>query len=191
MKNKHGQYKSSEYRSWKAMRGRCNNPNNSNYGNYGGRGIKVCSEWNDFETFLRDMGPKPDTSYSIERIDSDGNYEKDNCKWASFKDQQNNRTNNHWVEFDGEEYTLSQMAEKLKLDAKKLQYHLSRGRCIYDIALNGFPKNGWNKGVEIVEGKTVMLFDTIRQASKHTGVEESTLRRRCRSANFPNYKILE
>jgi hypothetical protein len=63
------------------MRRRCNNPNRRDYAYYGGRGISVCPEWDSFEQFLRDMGPRPD-GYSLSRTDHDGNYEPENCTWA-------------------------------------------------------------------------------------------------------------
>jgi hypothetical protein len=82
-----------EYNSWRGMIDRCTNPNADNYRYYGGRGIKVCEKWLAFDKFLVDMGerPQPKKQYSIERQNNSGNYEPDNCYWATKKTQANNR----------------------------------------------------------------------------------------------------
>jgi hypothetical protein len=89
---------SPEYRSWKAMRERCNNPKAPKFKNWGGRGITVCERWNDFRNFLADMGPRPSLTHSIDRKDNDGNYEPGNCRWATAREQTHNRRRAHKVE---------------------------------------------------------------------------------------------
>ena len=81
---------SGAYRSWAGLKQRCLNPKNPSYVNYGGRGIKVCERWFSFENFLEDMGERPE-GLSIDRINNDGNYEPGNCRWATQKEQMNNR----------------------------------------------------------------------------------------------------
>lgn len=112
---KHGMDGTPVYRTWVSMRNRCNNPNNSAYPKYGGRGIKVCEKWNNsFDSFYRDMGNRP-KGMSIDRIDVNGNYEPNNCRWATCKEQQDNRRNSVFVVIEGVKYTPSEYAELVKL----------------------------------------------------------------------------
>ena len=88
-----GSIKTIEYRTWASIKSRCLNPNTNRYYLYGGRGIKVCDRWlNSYENFLEDMGRRPPGRYSIDRIDSNGDYSKDNCQWVNYHVQNKNRT---------------------------------------------------------------------------------------------------
>jgi len=95
----HGQYRSRTYKIWQGMLQRCDYPHAINYHNYGGRGVRVCERWRSFINFLADMGEAP-ARLTIERIDTNGNYEPSNCKWATYKEQQHNRRDNIYIECD-------------------------------------------------------------------------------------------
>ena len=100
------------YNRWQAMLTRCRNPNVSNYKNYGGRGISVCDRWMQFENFYADMGDPPDGA-SLDRIDNQGNYEPQNCRWSDRKEQNRNRRISHVIVHDGISLPISAWAEKL------------------------------------------------------------------------------
>lgn len=84
-----GRKKSATYHSWQSMKTRCENPHAANYPRYGGKGISYCERWAVFANFLEDMGVRPDGT-SLDRIDSNGNYEPGNCRWATYKIQARN-----------------------------------------------------------------------------------------------------
>ena len=111
-----------EYTTWAHMKSRCYNKKNKNYKNYGGRGITICDEWKEcFFNFLSDMGLKPTPQHSIERIENNKGYYKENCKWAVMLEQQNNRRSNHHITLNGETHTLAQWCriKKLRYDSVK------------------------------------------------------------------------
>lgn len=127
-RKKHGLSNSDEYFIWAGMKSRCLNKNESNYHNYGGRGIKVCDRWvESFENFYEDMGPRPGPEYSIERKNNDGDYEKDNCRWATNKEQNNNKRTNRYIEYNGKIKTLSQWAEAFNIRLTTLAGRLEDG----------------------------------------------------------------
>ena len=107
----HGKRYSEEYRSWNMMKDRCYNPNNKSYKDYGGRGITVCDRWKDsFENFLEDMGPKPSSKHSIDRINNDKKYEPNNCKWATQTEQNRNKRHQRdakLIDPEGQEYLIA------------------------------------------------------------------------------------
>jgi len=101
------------YRSWEHMIDRCYNDKHPHYRHYGGRGIIVCERWREsFPAFLEDMGDRPD-GLTLERIETDSNYEPGNCKWATFTEQNRNKTSGTELTFNGETMSVTEWAERL------------------------------------------------------------------------------
>lgn len=113
------------YHIWASMIKRCTNPNSHDWGLYGGRGIMVCSEWALFENFLTDMGEKPE-GLTLDRIDPNGNYCPENCRWATLSEQARNKRNSFKITFKGITLPLFDWAERLGLKPTCLQQRLGK-----------------------------------------------------------------
>lgn len=114
-----------EYQVWSSMRQRCLNPNDKAFPRYGGRGIVVCDRWTEFASFLEDMGLRPNASYTLERVNNDGPYSPENCKWATRFEQQSNTRKNVRITFDGETKTLSQWSRFFNIPHNTLRHRLN------------------------------------------------------------------
>lgn len=123
------------YETWCNMRRRCNDPANKRWENYGGKGVKVCAEWNDYSVFRKwALAHGYADNLTIDRIDVNGDYCPENCRFADAKTQANNSTHCHYVEYEGKTYTLSQLAEHLGLTYSTVMHRISRGWSIERIA---------------------------------------------------------
>lgn|SRR5262249_55667771 len=123
----HSGQNSPTYRSWIAMRSRCNNKDDHNYVRYGGRGITVCNEWNSFEAFLRDMGERPKGT-TLGRRDNDQGYSKVNCQWETPKQQARNRRSNRRIAWGNRAMTLAELVDLTGVSRASLKYQLKTGR---------------------------------------------------------------
>lgn len=124
---KHGEAnKTKEYKVWVSMKKRCNDPKTIDFKYWGGKGIKVCERWLDYNNFLADMGRCP-TGHSIDRINSNGDYELSNCRWATQVEQQNNRSNNIKFEYNGEIISIVGLAKKLSVPDTAVRSRFYRG----------------------------------------------------------------
>lgn len=121
-------YKEPWYGSYHAMMDRCYRENANNYPRYGGRGIKVCEDWHNIEKFEEWVNSSGfESGMSLERKDVDGDYSPENCKWATAKQQANNRRNTVYIEYNGEKRTISEWAEKLGINRSTLNNRIYRG----------------------------------------------------------------
>lgn len=110
--SKHGLSGTRIHNVWDSMRQRCTNPKNPGYQNYGGRGIQVCKEWDDFESFYNwAMAHGYTDELTIDRIDVNGNYCPENCRWTTYKVQANNTRTNTWLECRGERHTVAEWSD--------------------------------------------------------------------------------
>lgn len=144
----HGGCSRPEYRIWQGMKSRCNNPKNPGFELYGGRGIKVCDSWDkSFDAFFEDMGQRPSKNHSLERKDNSKGYSKDNCKWATVKEQTRNRRVTFMVDFKGTMTPLAEVAEATGESYKFLYDRVRNGWTIGE-ALK-YPKNAKIKSKRI------------------------------------------
>lgn len=136
---KHGDSTTSEYFIWIGMRQRCENERNAAYKYYGGRGITVCSEWADYRRFISDMGRRPSPKHSIDRIDNDSGYRKDNCRWALRSVQTGNRRMT--LRVDG--MTIREISVETGLTYSGIYGRLRRGWSPHDILNSPRGNNGY------------------------------------------------
>lgn len=134
---KHGKTNTKLYGVWSTMKSRCLNPNSASYKLYGKRGIKVCEEWaNDFQAFYEwAVSTGYHEGLSIDRIDTNGNYEPSNCRWADAKMQANNRRNSHIVTLNGESHTIAEWSKITGIKSSTLYMRLNKYGYSVDDAL--------------------------------------------------------
>lgn len=124
----HGQSSTPEYRAWQAIKDRCLNPNNKRFADYGGRGIKVCAAWRDnFTEFLAEVGKRPTSRHTIERMNNSKGYEPGNVCWALPPRQMVNRRNTRFVDYEGRSVPLADLAKQFDVPANTLRARLLKG----------------------------------------------------------------
>lgn len=112
--------------TWTQLRQRCSNPRHPRYKDYGGRGISVCQRWDSFDAFVSDMGPRPTPAHTIDRIDNNGPYSPENCRWATRLQQSENKRNCRYVEVGREKVTLKEACFRLGLSYKMVHLRITR-----------------------------------------------------------------
>lgn len=122
----HGHTDSPTHQSWRALRQRCNQKSNDRYKNYGGRGIKVCQRWDDFLNFLADMGERP-PGYTIDRIDIDGDYCPENCRWLPRALQMKNMKQTIWITIENKTLCLTDWCKELGLKYTMVYQRIKSG----------------------------------------------------------------
>ena len=120
-----GKNASPTYESWASMKMRCRNPRYGSYTQYGAKGIDYCDRWESFENFLADMGVRPPGT-SLDRIDGTKGYTPDNCRWATTKEQNENRRSSVWIEYQGARILMIDFARMLGMRADTVWYRLHK-----------------------------------------------------------------
>ena len=149
--SKHG-HESLTYKTWSAVIQRCTNPNASHYEYYGGRGITVCERWKIFINFLEDMGERPAGS-TIDRINTNGNYEPSNCRWATKSQQERNMRNSRLLTAFGKTMALADWADTIGMNRTSLHARLRRGFSVERALtqkVKRLPKHGSDEVVEVI-----------------------------------------
>ncbi len=118
------------YSTWVQMRFRCDSESCKDYHAWGGRGIKVCNRWRDFETFAKDVGPKPNNRFTLHRMDNDGDYKPTNVTWADAKTQSRNGRHNRMITCGGKTLCLSEWSEITGIPRQNIAYHLNNGKSL-------------------------------------------------------------
>lgn len=173
------------YSIYYAMRARCLNKKQPGYRHYGKRGIKICKRWlKSFDNFYADMGNPPSKYHSLERINNDGNYSPNNCRWANSYEQARNSRQNVYLTYNGKRKTINEWAHETGIDRRTLKVRVNLGWSVKKI-LNTPPKVGRNQfgtdGVQYTfNGKTQSLNDW----SKETGISLHALRARINKYNW-------
>lgn len=135
-RTRHGLTHTRQHSIWQGMLDRCFNPNEPCYKHYGGRGITICEEWKLFENFYEwamNNGYRDDLS--IDRIDVNGNYEPQNCRWATIRQQQNNTRRNHYLDFNGEHHTIAEWSEITGIKYHKIKDRIDKCKWSVEKAL--------------------------------------------------------
>lgn len=132
----HGKSNTNTFSIYRGMKNRCCNPRSKHYSNYGARGIVVSEEWlNSYEVFLADMGERPGKAYSLDRIDNDGPYSKDNCRWATRAEQGINKRNTVYVIFQDQKVALNTLANEYNINRTTVSQRIKNGWSVEDAVL--------------------------------------------------------
>lgn len=123
----HGLHSAPEYMVWYQMHERCRNPAHKHFASYGGRGIGVCDAWQDLETFLRDMGPRPSAAHQLDRKDNDAGYSPENCRWATRIENASNKRTTVRVTLNGETMCLAEAARRTGIKPPTAYWRAKRG----------------------------------------------------------------
>jgi lambda repressor-like predicted transcriptional regulator len=170
---KHGYAGTPTYAAWKAMKARCHNPNVKSYQEYGARGVSVCQRWRaSFAAFLEDMGEKPSPQHTLDRRENTKGYEPGNVRWATQREQQQNKTNNVLLTHNGQTKVLTEWARQAGVSLSTLKERLARGWPLSEAVTMG-PRQMERKGQALHEMNGERR--TLKDWSKAVGLNPATV----------------
>lgn len=169
-----GRSKHPLYHTWIQMKGRCAKKENPQFHHYGGRGIKVCDRWlSSFEAFSSDMGPR-EPGMSLDRIDVNGNYEPSNCRWASSREQNENRRDTVFLEIEGKRYKRAELARQSGRSLKTLNRRARNGMTLEEVVS---PENAGHKYLPLASAISARKRGSSKVCGRgHEYTEENTYR---------------
>lgn len=180
---KHGLYKSRIYKIWHGMKKRCYLPSMPTYKHYGGRGITVCEEWlgnNGLQNFYDwAMANGYTDDLTIDRIDVNGNYEPNNCRWVTMKVQANNKRNNRYLEVDGDTVTMSELSEASGIPYSSLWRRIEKGMDIKEASLTPIDESKVG-GHPVIRIEGDILYNSITEAAEQNHSDISAISRACK-----------
>jgi len=167
-----------EYAAWQGMKTRCYNKNTVAYKDYGGRGIVVCDRWlESFENFFNDMGKRPSTKHSLDRYpNNNGNYEPNNCRWATKLEQASNCRSNHLVEYGGEKMIVADWARRFNTTQSMILKRIDKNIPLCGIVFK----------LPLLNLMTGIFYDTIQDAASSENIKYATFYNRIKSGVYKN-----
>lgn len=181
-----GRIRTPEYRTWCMMKQRCCDIQNKKHQHYGGRGIKVCDRWlESFENFLADVGPRPAGS-SLDRIDNNGDYCPENCRWATAKQQARNTSRNRLITWNGVTKALAEWAEEVGIPYGSLKTRICKLGWPVERALTEPVIAGARAKECTFKGKS----QTLKEWARETGIPYGSLKARIRKYGWPIERAL-
>jgi hypothetical protein len=184
---KHPQSTTPLYVVWRWMIARCSDPLNKSYRRYGGRGIKVCDRWLDsYDAFLADMGPRP-ADHVLDRIDTDGPYAPENCRWATHTVSCRNRGVCIYLDYEGERWHLYDLAERFGIKPNTLRWRVRHGMTVEEAVSQPVGISRRNIVQPVFEGQT---YPTLTALAGDLGLEVGTLRARIRERRLNLRELL-
>lgn len=178
----HGFTKMPEYKIWYGMWHRCTNQNNAFFSRYGGRGIAVCERWWSFENFIADMGKRPTQNHSLDRINNNGNYEPNNCRWADQKTQLRNTSVNRIIEFNGKSQCLADWSDETGISSAAIKMRIDVHHWTIEDALTIKAGKAFNWRGTTHKDSELLAYNgeslTHREWEKRIDAKKDTIRKR-------------